>query len=306
MVDETLTFPAGSTASQTIDVTTTNDSVYEGNETFTVRLSNATKGDAGSTTPSATERSPTTTPAPTLSIADATVEEGERAHFEVTLSGERSVTVTVHYETEDGTAVAPADYAKQGTLTFGPSDDSRTIEVITRDDTADEEDTETFAVKLSSPDHPTLGEPVGTGTITDDDDPPELSIRDAPAVTEGDTALFPVRLNVASGKMVTVMYHTMDGTAMAGSDWDYMETSGELEFEPGTTRLTIAVPTSDDDAYEEEEEENFTVELSAPNQATLKDGADTGKERSGTTTTRSICRSRTRKRLSRAAPPCSR
>ena len=70
------------------------------------------------------------------------MEEGERARFEVALSGERSVTVTVHYETEDGTAVAPADYhAKQGTLTFGPSDASRTIEVSTRDDTADEEDT---------------------------------------------------------------------------------------------------------------------------------------------------------------------
>ena len=89
-----------------------------------------------------------------------------------------------------------------------------------------------------------------------------MSIGDAPAVTEGGTALFPVRLNVASGKMVTVMYRTMDGTATAGADQDYMATSGELEFEPGTRELTIAVPTSDDGS--DEPEENFTVEAVRP------------------------------------------
>ena len=93
-------------------------------------------------------------------------------------------------------------------------------------------------------------------------------------MTEGDTALFPVTLTAASGKMVTVQYRTVDGTAMAGSDQDYMATSGELEFEPGTTRQTIAVPTSDDGPYEEEE--NFTVELYQPVEADLKQDANIG------------------------------
>ncbi len=72
--------------------------------------------------------------------------------------------------------------------------------------------------------------------------------------------------------MVTVMYRTMNGTAEASSD--YMATSGELEFEPGDTRLTIAVPTTDDGS--DEEEESFTVQLHDPTDATLKDDPEEG------------------------------
>ena len=92
-------------------------------------------------------------------------------------------------------------------------------------------------------------------------------------MTEGDTALFPVTLGVASGKMVTVMYRTMDGTAEDSSD--YMATSGSLEFEPGTRRLTVAVPTTDDESYEGATE-NFTVELHDPDEADLKQDANIG------------------------------
>ena len=128
-------------------------------------------------------------------------------------------------------------------------------------------------LELSDPEDATLGNrSTGTGTITDDDDPPEVSIGDAPAVTEGSPALFPVTLNVASGKMVTVMYRTMGDTATAGSD--YMTTTGKLEFGPGTRELTIVVPTSDDRS--DEEEENFTVELHDPTDATLKNDREEG------------------------------
>ncbi|MYH27712.1 MAG: hypothetical protein F4137_02425, partial [Acidobacteria bacterium] len=270
--DGTLTFSPNSTE-ETIRVDTLQDDDYEGDEAFTVRLSSPSRATLDDATGEGTINDDD--PLPTVSIDnDPTVDEGDTARFEVTLSATSIVSVKVRYATMDGTAVEGADYTgTSGTLTFAPGTDSRTVDVRTRQDTADEPDTETFTLELSDPEDATLGTSTRTGTITDDDDPPEVSIGNAPAVIEGGPALFPVTLSPASGKTVTVMYRTMDGTATASSD--YMETSGELEFEPGTTRLTIAVPTTDDESYEGGNE-SFTVELHDPDEAILKSGNAVG------------------------------
>ena len=57
---------------------------------------------------------------------------------------------------------------------------------------------------LSNPEGASLDDDTGKGTITDDDEPPELAIDDAPAVVEGGTAEFVVRLSAVSGVAVTV------------------------------------------------------------------------------------------------------
>ncbi len=272
--DTLLTFPAG-TREQHIFVHTNQDDAYEGDETFTVRLS----GPAGATLRDSTGTGTITDdddpPAVVIddNFTDVTVPEGDPARFEVTLSAQSILPVRVRVATMDGTAVAGSDYtAIDRTLTFQPGTDSLTVDVSTRDDSAYEE-TETFTLTLSDPENAALGNMrTATGTITDDDEKPEVSIGNAPAVTEGGTALFPVTLSPESGKMVTVTYRTMDGTAEEGSD--YMTTTGTLEFSPGTDRLTIAVPTSDDDTSEPEE--NFTVELSDPTEATLREETGEG------------------------------
>ena len=112
----------------------------------------------------------------------------------------------------------------------------------------------------------------GGGGGGGDDDPPGLSIDDAPAVREGETAEFVVRLSAASGAAVTVAYETLDGTAVAGVD--YTSTSGTLRFDAGETRTTLAVPTLEDATAEETE--GFTVQLSEPSGATVADGTATG------------------------------
>ena len=147
-VDVTLTFDVGATR-QTFDVQTTLDAVYEADETFTVRLRspNGATLDGGTGDGTITDDDPK----PSLSIEDVTVNEGERARFEVTLSGERALTVTVRYETQDDTAVAASDYdAREGTLTFSPGDNSEIVEVRTREDTA-KEPQESFNVVLERP-----------------------------------------------------------------------------------------------------------------------------------------------------------
>ena len=266
----TLTFDAGARL-QTVLVQTSEDDIYELNETFSVVLSSsngATILDAtGAGTINDDEDSPT------VSITrEAEVEEGEEASFLVSLSEESGLTVTVEYETKDETAVSSSDYVSTaGTLTFNPGTTEQTIRVHTREDSADEPD-ETFRVELRSPNGATLGHSDGIGTIEDDDESPRVLIGNAPAVREGEAALFQVTLDEASGREITVMYRTVDGSAVA--ETDYTPASGTLTFQPGTVLQTIAVGTLDDEVSESEE--SFTVELYDATEAGVSESQGTG------------------------------
>ena len=265
-----LRFEPGETT-QTVSVETLEDGLSEDAERFTVELSaasGATVADGiGEGTISDDDD------APELSIDDApTVSEGETAEFTVRLSEASGRAVTVSYRTVDGTAVAGLDYAAtEGTLRYEPGETTQTVSVETLEDEL-AEDTEQFTVELSAPLGATVADGIGEGTISDDDDAPELSIDDAPTVSEGETAEFTVRLSEASGRAVTVSYRTVDGTAVAGSD--YKSASGELRFEPGETARTVSVETLADELAEDAEQ--FTVELSAPLGATVADGIGEG------------------------------
>ena len=264
----TLTFEAGATT-KTVTVVTANDTVDEADgETFKVKLSdpvNATLATDGTTaTGTITDNDDPTE----LSIGDATaVIEGGSASFVVSMAASEKQ-VTVSYETEDGTAEEPGDYTStSGTLTFEAGATTKTVTVVTANDTVDEADGETFTVKLSDPVNATLATDgtTATGTITDNDDPTELSIGDATAVIEGGSASFVVSM-AASEKQVTVSYATADGTA--ASPGDYTSTSGALTFEAGATTKTVTVVTAND-TVDEADGETFTVKLSDPVNATL-------------------------------------
>ena len=208
-----------------------------------------------------------------LSIADATVVEGNTARFDVTLSPASARTVRVSYATANGTAVAGTDYtAKNGTLIFSAGNLHQTILVPTRLDSDVEQD-ETFTVMLSSPtDEATIQRSVATGTISDDD-LPTLSIANA-TVEEGDTAQFVVTLSAPNMNSVTVTYQTASGSATEGTD--YAATRGTLSFgtSASTQTRTISVPTIGDEI--DEPNETFTVTLSGPDGATVQSGPATG------------------------------
>ena len=275
----TLTFTAGQ-PTKTISVSTVDDDAQESDERFMVTLRNPDGATLDDHTGEGTIRDNDDDDGggrtPELSIGDAAVQEGGTAQFEVTLRPASEQTVTVNFETADGTAKAGSDYTEtSGTLTFTAGQPTKTISVSTVDDDAQESD-ERFMVTLRNPDGATLDDHTGEGTIRDNDDGgggslPTLSVGDA-AVVEGDTATFRVTLSAASENVVTVSYKTKDGTAVAGSDYTAM--AGTLRFEPGDTTKTIRVPTVDDDTPEETEA--FTVELSAPSGATVADGTGTG------------------------------
>ena len=263
---------------KTISVATTEDTRNEATEAFTVTLSgpaNATlKSDAKTATGTINDDD---NDLPVLSIAGATVDEGDTAQFVVTLTPASGKQVTVSYSTTDGTAKASEDYtaASSTTLTFTAGDTMKTISVATTEDTRNEA-TEAFTVTLSGPANATLKSDAktATGTINDDDDDlPVLSIADATAVAEGEAAQFVVTLAPASGKQVTVSYSTADGTATASEDYT-AASSTTLTFAPDETTKTISVATTED--TRNEATEAFTVTLSGPANATLKSDANDG------------------------------
>ena len=181
----TLTFSPGQT-SKTVTVLVKGDAAFEANETFTLGLSNP----AGATT-SGTGTGTIFDDDLPISIADATVTEGNsgtvNAVFAVTLGAASTNTVTVDYSTFDGSAVAPGDYAAtSGTLTFTPGQTAKQISVPVNGDSTVEAN-ETFTVNLTNPSNAAVsGTGIGTGTITNDDTLPSLSIGNA-TVTEGNS-----------------------------------------------------------------------------------------------------------------------
>ncbi len=110
---------------------------------------------------------------PTISIADASAEEGDAGtkalSFTVSLSTAASQGVTLNYATANGSAAAGSDYdAAKGMVSFQVGETTKTIPVALRGDSSPEDD-ESFVVKLSSPVNAPLDRSQATGTIVDDE-----------------------------------------------------------------------------------------------------------------------------------------
>jgi Calx-beta domain-containing protein len=270
----TLHFTAKKTTKR-IAVEVIGDELVEGDETFHIRLTNA----VGARIPDRTGRATITdddggSAGGSISVSDATANEGQNAAFVVSLSAVFPASVTVDYATSDGSATAPADYqAKGGTLTFDPGQTVKQVVVPVAADALTEVD-ETFALNLSNAVGDTIADGVAIGTITDDDTP-GISVANASA-TEGNTgtvsALFSVTLSLQSSQPVTVQYATADGSATAPAD--YQATSGTLAFDPGQNVKQIVVPVVGDTLIESTEV--FSLNLSGPTNATLADGTAQG------------------------------
>ncbi|MBV8516018.1 MAG: right-handed parallel beta-helix repeat-containing protein [Acidobacteria bacterium] len=212
-----------------------------------------------------------------FSTAGATISEGAGSVTVTVNRGSGEGTASVNYSTSNGTAQAGADYtATSGTLTWGSGDftpKSFTIPIL---EEAIFEGNEFFNVTLSAPSNATLAAPAAeTVTIADNDPQPALSINGV-SQAEGNsgTTSFPfvVSLSNPSAQTVTVNYTTVNGTAIAGSD--YTAQSGTLTFAPGTTVQTIPVSVLGDALNEASE--TFTVTLSSPTNATIATTTGTG------------------------------
>jgi VCBS repeat-containing protein len=215
----------------------------------------------------------------TLSISgSATVAEGASGTYTVSLTSPAQTAVTVNL-TYAGTAANGADYTGVATVTIAAGASSATFNIATIDDNIDEVAAESFTVTVASATGGNFENLVISGAnnsvttaITDNDNPPGISIGDV-SVNEADgTMTFTVSLSAASGLPISVAYATGGGTATAVSD--YTAASGTLNFAAGVTSQTITVTIANDTVAEPGE--TLYVNLSTPTNASIADGLGIG------------------------------
>jgi ELWxxDGT repeat protein len=259
----TLSFGAGQ-ASRTLAIALVDDAAPEGDESFGVVLQNpqggASRGSPGAALVTLAEDESTLA----FAAAEAAVGEAAKAvTLTVRRSGATSGTATVDYATSDGAATSAGDYAAtSGSVSFGPGITSRTLKVAILDDAAVEGD-ESFGVVLSGPTGAQLGTLASASVrIVDDEGPGAFSLgASGYKVKEvGPSVVVTVQRVGGAGGTVAVEYATADGSAQNGLD--YAAQSGTLEFAPGVTSRTLAVPVTSD--TEDEADETFSLVLSNP------------------------------------------
>ena len=290
---QTLNFAAGDTI-QTVEVQTTQDDLFEPDETFRAVLSAPALADGdpgtgvsietGKGTATGTIKNDDTEPS--FAVADASASEGDAITFTVTRSGAMDNAVSVKWNTKadssDGANVASAtDYTPvptAQTLTFAKGVGTQTFTVATTEDVLDEEN-ETFLVELTGAVGATIATAEATGTINDDDAAPggiTLSVD-----TNGSTSGTPNTVAEDAGATVVTVTATVNGTTRyvdaktvavsvaddtAASPADYAAVSNfSITIAAGAASHTgsFTVTPVDDDLDESNETINVTGTLSS-------------------------------------------
>jgi hypothetical protein len=163
----TLTLPAGA-VSGTFKVNILHDQVNEPNETFTVALNNAVNAGIADGQGVGTI---TNDDAPGLSVSSVLFVEPRtgtaNAVFTVTLAPSVGNTVTVDYQTANGTALAGSDFTSTGgQLDFPAGTTVRTVNVPVSAD-AIVERSETFSLVLSNASGASISASTGSATVFD-------------------------------------------------------------------------------------------------------------------------------------------
>lgn len=203
--------------------------------------------------------------------------------------GDLNKTLYVDYKSEDGTANAGSDYENaEGTIIFYPMETHKQFPITILDDDIFEED-EHFYVRLSNlrtgdsqgmfdSNNSDAGEVklvppfVATVMILDDDHPgifhfeeKEMNVPEA----IGEVEIKVVRSSGARGT-VRVPYHTTDGSAKKGRDFETTDT--EVVFHNDETEKTILLKIYDDEEYEKNE--TFQIHLDEP--SIVRRGSENG------------------------------
>ena len=272
-----LTFSGTKGETQTFTVSTTEDAVVEGAETFTVGLT-ASDAPAGTTVTDTDTGTGTINndDGAVVTVNDASADEGGSITFTVTLGAAVQGGLTVTPDFTDVTAVEGTDYDENTTaLTFsGTKGETKSFTVSTTED-AVVEHPETFTVGLTASDAPAgttvTDTDTGTGTINNDDGA-AVTVNDAKA-DEGDSMTFTVTLSEAVQGGLTVTPDFTDVTAVEGTDYD--ENTAALSFSgtKGETK-SFSVSTTEDAVVEYPE--TFTVGLSVSKAPKGITSSDTG------------------------------
>ena len=283
-IAKTLTFAAGDTT-KTFTVATTEDTLHEGDETFLVKLSDAT----GGVTIADDEATGTITdddavPTATLKLTpDVITESGatNTSTVTATLSTASSEAVTLTIAAVPVTPATAGDFtlstSKTLTIAAGQTKSTGTVTVTANDNDRDNADRQ-VTISATADGGNDIDNPANvTLSITDDDETPSFAIADARAA-EGDAITFTVTRSGATGSVATVKWNTAadsgDGAASA-SDYTAVTSAQTISFAVGDTTKTFTIATTEDTLHEGDE--TFLVKLSdATGGATISDATATG------------------------------
>jgi len=273
-----LTFAPGVTQ-QNILVAVAGDSIVEGNETFTVTLSDPSEGASildGSATGTIVDDDASLS----IAAAGADAAEGQSGTtaltFTVTRTGDTDRPATANWAVS-GPAVNSADFAggslPSGTVTLGIGETSRTITLHVAGETQIEGD-ESFTVTLSAPGPGTsLATASATGVIRNDDFvPASLSIAATSASKgEGQSGSAAFTFTVTrSGDLsgAASAQWAVTGPPVNGADFTGgMLPTGTVSFAAGESSKVIGIGVAGDTAVEANEA--FWVTLSHPAAGTI-------------------------------------
>jgi predicted secreted protein len=254
----------------TVSVPIAGDTTIESSETFVVDLTN---GVGGTITDTQGIGTITNDDFPNASVNDPSVaENGSTMTFTVSLDASAPFDAVMSYTTNAGTATAGADYTTtSGTLTIASGNTSGTVDVPISDDTIYEGD-ETLTLDVAAVSGVVVADGQGTGTITEDDPKPAITVDDPSVAENGATMTYTISLDAAAAVDISVDYTTSDNTATATAD--YTATSGTATVAAGATSTTVDVPILDDTTYEGDE--TLNLDLSGEVNGTLSDAQGQG------------------------------
>ncbi len=266
----TLTFAGGQT-SQSVVVPIVNDSLFEGDESLQLALSNPTGGATvgGIAAATLTIEDNETPPPSTFSFVEDsyTVREDGQLLVEIIRTGDASLAadVTMIARTA-GSGVPGNQQAYRGTdyqwddtaVAFAPGQSQATVEVPLVNDGGAELD-EYFRLILTTPSGGSNVGPISTSTIMIQDDESVIAVGSWQYIAaEADgTAQIQVRRTGDLSGTASVDYSTVNMSAHAGSD--YVATSGTISFAAGETELVVEVPLVHDSAVEPQEQFGFAL-----------------------------------------------
>jgi Ca2+-binding RTX toxin-like protein len=262
----TLVFAPGEVI-KTIRVPIIDNTSVEQTETFYLSLNTPVNAVIGTTSATGTILdNDSVAGTPVLRVHDAFVDEQDGfARVLVTLDKPSTGVARVNYFTRDGTAVSGSDYLAQAsqTLVFAPGEVAKEILVPLVND-ASAERAEHFDLLFAAQAGMTLVDNRARVHIAPSDQPAQgtpLIYMSSPKVGEGDGyADVQFSLSAPSAQQVSVRWSMSNGTAAAGSDYDF--TSGTVVFAPGEVLKSQRVPLVENTTFEQTEV--FYLTLNSP------------------------------------------
>jgi autotransporter-associated beta strand protein len=212
---------------------------------------------------------------PSVTVSDTADVEGNFVNFEIKLSEPTSKEVTVRVNTAGGTATANVDYNNIDSffdVVFPAFTTTQTVSVPSFQD-PDSEGDEMFTLNVLQVTNGSVADGSAVGNIIDDDTPrPTVSVSNTTAV-EGSNAIFTFTLSFATPYPVTVRVNTTSGTATGDVDYNQINSSADVTFDPNETTASLAVGTFQDTTPEVAE--TFNVNILSTINAAIADGTGT-------------------------------